>query len=110
MTAAECRTLLAIGAVGVVAAVAGVADHIAAAVLIAAGLAWLAVMALRRERRIRARLADPRTRPAPRPPGEVPHARVGPGGRAPVPPAPTHHPGATAGAAPAAPIPAGGSS
>ncbi|MGH3616294.1 MAG: hypothetical protein ACRDRK_27610, partial [Pseudonocardia sp.] len=65
MTGVEYRALLAVVAgiatVGVAAAVAGIADHVAAAVLIAAGLCWLAVAVLRRERRIRARLADPRT-------------------------------------------------
>ncbi|MGH3611295.1 MAG: hypothetical protein ACRDRK_01465, partial [Pseudonocardia sp.] len=61
-------------------------------VLIAAGLCWLAVAVLRRERRIRARLADPRTRPAPRQPGEVPHTRVGPGDDARVLPAPICQP------------------
>jgi hypothetical protein len=84
-----------IGAVGVVSSVAGIADRIAVAVLMVAGLVWLAVVVLRREWRIRARLADPRTQPAPRSPGQVPHARVGPGDRAPVPPAPTCYPGGT---------------
>lgn len=103
MIAAEVRALLAavtvITTVGVGAGVTGIADHVAVAVLIAAGLGWLAVVAARRERRICSRLADPRTRPAPRRPGEVTHARVGPGDAAPVPPAPTHRPGATPGTA-----------
>ncbi len=96
MIGIEYQALLAVVAgittVGITAAVAGIADHVAAAVLIAAGLAWLAVTVLRRELRIRARLADPRTRPAPRPPGEVPHTRVGPGDDTRVPPAPNRQP------------------
>lgn len=102
MITAQVRALLAvvtvITAAGVAAAVVGIADHIAAAVLIAAGLGWLAVVTLRRERRIRARLADSRTRPAACPPAAGPPAaapltRVGPGDPTPVSPAPTTRPG-----------------
>lgn len=62
-------------------------DLIGGAVLIAPGLGWLAVVVLRRERRIRARLPDPRT-PAAAGLGGVPCTRVGPGHDAPAPPAP----------------------
>jgi len=54
----------ALGALAVVSSVIPVVEHITGAVLVAAGLLWLAVALLRRELRIRARLADPRTRPA----------------------------------------------
>lgn len=93
MTGIEYRALLGVVAgiatVGAAAAVAGIADHVAAAALVAAGLCWIAAAGLRRERRIRARLADPRTPPDLAPRGEVPHTRVGPGDHAQVPPAPT---------------------
>lgn len=92
----EYRALMgAVGAivtVGGVSSVAGIADHVAAAGLVAAGLVWLAVAVLRRERRIRARLADPRILPAPRRAVEVSELRVGPGDSPPVPPAPTRRP------------------
>jgi hypothetical protein len=67
----EYRVLMAgIGAVcalGAVSSVVPVVEHVVGAVLVAAALVWLAVALTRRERRIRARLADLRTRPAPAP-------------------------------------------
>jgi len=66
----------------------------AGAVLVASALVWLAVVVIRRERWIRARLADPRTRPAPTAGGRVPELRAGPGDATPGPPAPSTTPGA----------------
>lgn len=68
-------------------------DLIGGAVLIAPGLGWLAVVVLSRERRTRARLADPRTPAAAGRLGGVPRTRVGPGDHAPAPPAPNGLPG-----------------
>lgn len=65
---------------------ATLADLIGGAVLTAPGLGWLAVVVLRRERRIRARLADPRTPAAAGRLGGVPRTRVGPGDDAAAPP------------------------
>lgn len=67
-----------------VSAVIAVVEHIVGVALIVAGLGWLAVAVLRRELRIRRRLADVAgTRPMP------PRPRAGPGEHAPAPPAPT---------------------
>jgi hypothetical protein len=64
-SAAEYRALAVIVAVvltaGVTSSLLGVAGYLTAAVLLAAGAGWLVVAMVRRERRIRARLADPRT-------------------------------------------------
>jgi hypothetical protein len=76
-----------------VSSVVPVVEHLVGAGLLAAGLLWLVIAVVRRERRIRARLADPRIRPAARPPAEVPRSRVGPGDPTPDPTAPTTHPG-----------------
>jgi hypothetical protein len=68
-TANECRALAVIVAVvltaGVTSSLIGVAGYLAAAALISAGAGWLLVAMVRRERRIRARLADPRSEPHP---------------------------------------------
>lgn len=109
--AAEFRVLLgvvaAIGAVGTASGLAGITDHTAAASLAAAALGWLAALVMRRELRIRARLADPHTRPAPDPFAGAPCSRVVPGEHTPAPPAPTHQPAAVrvAGSALTDPIP-----
>jgi len=64
------------------------------AVLIATVLGSVAVGVLRRELRIRRRIADTDgTLHAPRPPGGATRSRVGPGERTPVPPATTARPG-----------------
>lgn len=81
------RVVALITGVGVASPVIGLPDRVTACVLIGAGLCWVAVMALRRERRIRVRLADPRTRPA------APATRAGPGDRTPGSPAPNPAPG-----------------
>jgi hypothetical protein len=64
-TPSQCRALAVMVAVvlaaGVTSSVIGVAGCLTAAVLLAAGVGWLIVGMVRRERRIRARLADPRT-------------------------------------------------
>jgi len=86
--------MAAVGAVCALAAVASVVpvvEHIVAAALVALGLGWLAVAVVRRERRIRARIADPRTRPKPVAGGRVPALRAGSGVDAPVSPALTDH-------------------
>lgn len=69
--AAEYRALARILAVtfaaGAVSSIGGIPGYRTAAVVLAAALGWLVVAIVRRERRIRARLADPRTRPHPGP-------------------------------------------
>ena len=64
-TTTESRALvLIVGVVlgsGVTSGVLGISGYLTAAGLLAAGLGWLLLAMLRRERRIRARLADPRT-------------------------------------------------
>lgn len=67
-------------------------DLMGGAVLVAPGLGWLAVVVLCGERRIRARLADPRTPAAASLLGGAPRTRVGPGDDAPAPPAPNDQP------------------
>lgn len=67
-------------------------DLVTGAFLIVFGLRWLGTVAVHRERRIRARLADPPIPRAARPPGEAHHARVGPGDDAPPPPDPSGRP------------------
>lgn len=81
-----------------VSAVVPVVEQLISAALVAAGLVWVAVVVIGRERRIRARLADPRTRPAPAAGGRVPGLRAGPGAASPALPAPTTTPSAGAGA------------
>lgn len=81
------RVVALIAGVGVASPVIGLPDRIGACVLIGAGLCWLAILALRRERRIRVRLADPRTRSA------APATRAGPGDCTPASPAPSPGPG-----------------
>lgn len=81
-------------ALGAASAVVPVVEHIVGAVLVAAGLLWLAAAVLRRERRISTRLADPDTRPAPAARGRVSELRAGPGDATPDPPAPSTTPGA----------------
>lgn len=63
-----------------------IVEHLVGITLVALGVGWLVVAVLRRELRIRRRLADVAgTRPAP------PRLRAGPGERSPVSPAPTRH-------------------
>lgn len=65
MSSHEYRALMAgIGAMSATTSVVPAVEQIVGAALIAAAPAWFAVAALRRERRIRDRLADPHTRPA----------------------------------------------
>jgi steroid 5-alpha reductase family enzyme len=61
----------AVLAVGAACSVAGVPDLHAAALLTALAVTWGAVLVVARERRIRARLADPRTHPGSTRPGVV---------------------------------------
>lgn len=70
----------------VVSSIAPAVEHVTGAVLVVAAAGWLAIAVVRRELRIRARLADPGTRPAPA--RRAPGLRAGPGDRAPVTPAP----------------------
>lgn len=91
--AAECRALASVVAViavvGVTSSLAGVADHVAAAALLVAAAGWAVVSVIRRELRIRRRIADTTgTRSA-----ELwaSGSRAGPGEHAPVPSVP-HQP------------------
>lgn len=92
-TTAECRApasvVAVIAAVGVTSSAAGVADHVAAAALLVAAAGWAVVSVIRRELRIRCRIADTTgTRPA-----ELwaSGSRAAPGEHAPVPSVP-HQP------------------
>lgn len=83
----DYRVLIAMATGGcvlaAVSAVVAVVEHVVGVAVIVTGLGWLAVAVLRRELRIRRRLADVAgTRPVP------PRPRVGPGEHAPAPPAP----------------------
>ncbi|WP_219417708.1 hypothetical protein [Pseudonocardia nigra] len=81
-------SIVAVCAAAAVSSVVPAVEHIVGAALLAAGLGWLVLTTVRRERRIRARLADPRTHRAPRSGVGAPRSRMGPGEHTPVSPAP----------------------
>lgn len=92
----EYRALMAVAiggcALAALSSVAPVVEHIVGGALLGGGALWAVVAVLRRERRIRARLADPGHPHDPATPGPGttgPVLWAGPGDQTPAPPTPT---------------------